>query len=205
MRNLALLGWLGVFVGATSAQQAKSTQFASDKPAKNAPAVSLPAPMPLAAPAPREYEPEQLLRMNECQLIEIYRCGVVCPVPCGYTPGVVIYKPGSKLTVPMSKLMKLTAWQGKYIKCNKMINRQFGIPSIEANIGNGQSWIDGGPTLVFDYSDTSLICNKYRDEVRQVCPGIYLGCMHKREKDSVRIATWFALDARTCGGRCLKK
>ena len=138
--------------------------------------------------------------MDECQLMEIYKTGTVSPVPCGYTPGLVIYNPGSKLTVPVSKLMKLTAWQGKYITCDKMINRQFGVPFIRANISMGQSWIDGGPTLVFDYADTSFICKRYRDEVREVSPGVYLGCMHRRTGDTVRIATWFALDARCEGG-----
>jgi hypothetical protein len=205
MRNLATLGGLLIFVCGASAQDHKKSDFASDIPTKltitQSPA-TLPA-APIAKTAKCDYVPEQLLRMDECQLIEIYKGGSVTPVPCGYTPGVVIFKPGSKLAVPMSKLMKLTAWQGKYITCDKMINRQFGVPSIKADIQQGESWIDGGPTLVFEYYDTSLICKQYRDEVREVSLGIYLGCMHKREKETVRVATWFALDARTCTGGCL--
>ena len=202
MRILAILGWLAIFVGPVSAQEPKKTAFASGPPV-SVTVDPLPAPVPIVIPAPvkGDYVPEQLLRMDECQLIDIYKTGSVAPVPSGYTPGLVIYKPGSKLAVPMSKLMKLTAWQGKYVTCDKMINRQFGVPSIKADIRDGESWIDGGPTLVFDYYDSSLICKKYRDEVREVSPGIYLGCMHRREKDSVRIATWFALDAR-CGKGC---
>jgi hypothetical protein len=83
-----------------------------------------------------------------------------------------------------------------------MVNRQFGVPTISAAIQDGESYIDGRPTLVFDYEDTSLICTRYRDEVREVSPGVYLGVMHKRTKDGPKVATWFALDAR--GDSCCK-
>jgi hypothetical protein len=83
-----------------------------------------------------------------------------------------------------------------------MVNRQFGVPAIKAAVLDGQSWIDGKPTLTFDYEGTSLICGSYRDEIREVSPGVFLGCMHKRQKDGcVKIATWFALDTND-GKRC---
>jgi hypothetical protein len=85
-----------------------------------------------------------------------------------------------------------------------MYNRQFGLPTIQAKIGSGESWIDGQQTVVFDYYETSFVWKQYRDEVREVSPGIYLGCMHKREKDGISIATWFALDAK-CMKNCGKK
>src|SRR5438270_12721747 len=107
MRTLAILGWFGAFVGTISAQDQKKTDFATGKPTTitvtQTPALPLPAPVPVT----REYCPEQLLRMDEWQLIEIYKCGSVAPVPGGYTPGVVILKPGTKLAVPRPKRMKL--------------------------------------------------------------------------------------------------
>jgi len=207
MRILATLGSLAIFTFAALAQD-KKNGFASDKavaPAQLTATVLPPAPL---APPPIKFAldvcPEKLLRMCESELIEVYKCGVPTPVPCGYTPGTIIYKPGSKLSVPTAKLLKFSAWQGKYITCDKMYNRQFCMPTIQAKIGSGESWIDGGPTLVFDYYDTSFVWKQYRDEVREVSPGIYLGCMHKREKDSISIATWFSLDAR-CTKNCGKK
>lgn len=218
MRNLAALGWVGLLTAAVVAQPPLPKEPPPAKPEVGKPApmadpvsvTVLPAaPIPtgprLVVAATPTYEPEQLLRMNEGELVEVYKCGTVSPVPCGYTPGLVIYKPGSKVTVPVSKLMKLTAWQGKYIPGNGlMVNRQFGVPSIKAAISDGVSYIDGGPTLVFDYEDTSLMCKRYRDEVREVSPGVYLGCMHRRPKDGpVEIATWFALDTRCGKSTCL--
>jgi hypothetical protein len=204
MRNLAILGCLWLFVSEISAQDQKNTDFASGKPAKIT-VDSLPAPalIPPPALARRELCPEQLLRMDECQLIDVYKCGSVSPVPCGKTPGIVIYKPGSAITVPLSNLMKYTgSWQGKYITSDTMYNRQFCVPTMKGKIGMAESWIDGKPTLVFDYQDSSLICHKYRDEVREVSPCVYLGAMHRRGKDSVCIATWFVLDARPDKGCC---
>src|SRR5438105_9725375 len=123
MRALAILGCVGAIVGSVSAQEQKKIEFAADRPAPITVTQTPAAPLPVPIPVQREYCPEQLLRMDECQLIEIYKTGSVTPVPCGYTPGIVIFKPGTKLAVPMSKLMKLTAWQGKYVTCDKMINR----------------------------------------------------------------------------------
>jgi hypothetical protein len=118
----------------------------------------------------------------------------------------VIFKPGSCITVPVARVMECTAWQGKYFPCEStMVNRQFGVPTVKANIYAGESWLDGGPSTVFDYQDTSVICCRYRDEVREVSPGVCLGIMHRRGKDGPKIATWFALDARTGQGCCLPK
>jgi hypothetical protein len=206
MRVLATLGSLAIFAGISAAQAPAKSDFATaPKPAADAPSVTI-LPTPTGAsvyPSSMTYTAKCLAKMGECDLIDIYKHGVVTQVPCGYTPGIVIYKPGSIITCPMSKLMKLTGWQGKYIPGDgTMVNRQFWVPAIKAAIMDGESWIDGKPTLVFEYENTSLICNRYRDEIREVSPGVFLGCMHRRQKDGCpKIATWFALD-EGCGKSC---
>jgi hypothetical protein len=207
MRILAILGVSAFAVGLASAQTPPPKTFASERPTPTtSPVISAeqyPAHVRVqivnAGPC---YVPEQLLRMDECQLMEIYKNGVANPVPNGYTPGTVIFRPGSAIVVPASKMFRFTAWQGKWIECGVMTNRQFGVPAIKAAISDGTSWIDGKPSQIFDYEDTSLICARYRDEVREICPGIYLGCMHKRTKSGPEIAVWFALDARKLKGCC---
>jgi hypothetical protein len=37
------------------------------------------------------------------------------------------------------------------------------------------SWFDRKETIVLDYSKTSLIARRVRDEIREVAPGVYLG------------------------------
>lgn len=205
MRFLATLGGMALFVVSATAQTTVQTEFAIDRDGPVPAAASVTAlPAPSSAipvpPAPAGYSAEQLLRMTESQLVELYKCSRPARVPTCYTPGLIIFKPGSCITVPMARVMECTAWQGKYFPCDgSMVNRQFGVPTIKATIYAGQSWLDGGPSTVFDYADTSLICKRYRDEVREVCPGVYLGIMHRRGCDGPRIATWFALDAR--GGK----
>ena len=127
-------------------------------------------------------------------------CRVPGMPPCGYTPGTIIFCPGSAITVPTARVMKATAWQGKTIPGDRtMVNKMFGLPTIKAAITSGDSFIDGRPSVIFDYQDTSFVWRKYRDEVREVSPGVYLGCMHRLGCTGPTVATWFALD--TCHGK----
>lgn len=200
MRGLASLGGMAIIAG-MAAGQAKSTDFASDARPKAVvaqPAITvdvLPAP-PISTRVASElvHTPATLLTMSQPQLIDIYKCGVPSQFPEGYTPGTVIMLPGSVATLPVSKLMKATVWQGKYVNDGVMTNRQFGVPAAKAVIYDGESWIDGNPSLIFDYENTSITFNRYRDEIREVSPGVYLGCMHLRSKHGPKVATWFALD-----------
>jgi len=211
MRFLASLGWIGLWATFAVAQSVGSSDFAVDRSVvvvQPVQVVVLPpaGPAGVAIAAPLAYTPEQLLRMSEGELIQLYKCARPAPVPACYTPGLVIFKPGSCITVPVARVLECTAWQGKYFPCEgTMVNRQFGVPTVKANIYAGESWLDGGPSTVFDYQDTSVICCRYRDEVREVSPGVYLGIMHRRAKDGPKISTWFALDARTGQGGCVSK
>ena len=209
MRYLATLGATAFAAAVGWAQSPVRTDFATDRPRVVVEPVSvtvlpipvLPPPGVLSRPS---YTPEQLLRMSEPELIDLYKCSPPAPVPTTYTPGLVIFQPGSCITVPLARVMECTAWQGKYFPCEgTMVNRQFGVPTVKANIYAGESWLDGRPSTVFDYADTSLVCKRYRDEVREVSPGVCLGIMHRRAKDGPKIATWFALDTRTGKGCAL--
>ena len=141
------------------------------------------------------YSAEQLLHMSECELVQVYKCGVPGMPPCGYTPGKMIFMPGSAITVPTSRVIGATFWQGKMFPGDgTMVNRMFGLPAIKAAITGGESFVDGKPSTIFDYHDTSFVWRNYRDEVREVSPGVYLGIMHWVGWGGPRIATWFALD-----------
>jgi len=50
-----------------------------------------------------------------------------------------------------------------------------GLNLIVAKTYYDQSWMDGKPTIVIDYSSTSLVAGQIRDEIREVEPGLYLG------------------------------
>src|SRR6478609_4961750 len=125
MRILTTLGGVALLAAAALAQPPVKTDFATDtsrRPVEPITVTMLPASMPAPAPlvaapavAPMGYSAEQLLHMTEAELEQVYKCGVPGMPPCGYTPGTIIFCPGSAITVPTARLMKATAWQGKYI------------------------------------------------------------------------------------------
>ena len=47
--------------------------------------------------------------------------------------------------------------------------------AIVAKVYQSPSWLDGKECTVLDYSETSLIAHRVRDEIREVAPGLYLG------------------------------
>lgn len=147
------------------------------------------------------YTPGQLLRMSEAQLIGLYMSSEPGPLPAGYVPGTVILRPGTALTVAASKVFRWTAWQGKYFHDDRMTNRMFGLRAITTPVEIGTSYVDGRPSIVLDYATSRpFFVRKYRDEVREVSPGIYLGIMHRRGECGATIATWFALDGTAACG-----
>ena len=70
-------------------------------------------------------------------------------------------------------------WQGKVFNPEQggLINRilPFRFRAFRAKVYKDASWIDGKQTIVLDYSKTSLLARKVRDEIREVAPGLYLG------------------------------
>jgi len=46
---------------------------------------------------------------------------------------------------------------------------------IRAKVYKAPSWFDQKECIVLDYSHTSLVARKIRDEIREVAPGLFLG------------------------------
>ena len=58
----------------------------------------------------------------------------------------------------------------------------FSLTFIVAKVYRGNSWMDGRPTIVIDYSKTSFFARLIRDEIREVEPGVYLGKVWWRKR-----------------------
>ena len=61
----------------------------------------------------------------------------------------------------------------------------------------GPSWLDGAPSMILDYRGTSRIYGNYRDEIREVAPGLYLGLMYDRTTAPASLKRYFAFDSQT--------
>jgi hypothetical protein len=55
----------------------------------------------------------------------------------------------------------------------------------------GPSWLDGKDCIVLDYSETSLLAQWIRDEIRQIEPGLYLGKVYWNKKRLIDFALKF--------------
>jgi hypothetical protein len=158
------------------------------------------APMAVAAePVPESYPIQgmnDLVRMKRGDLENLYRAAAIgCP-PSGILNGRAIINPGSKLTVPISKVIRLL-WQGKVVSNDDMmVNRVFGMRAVHARVYVGESWLDGKPSVIMDYAGTSKLFPNIRDEVREISPGLYLGLTHKRTDSGPEVKAFFTLENR---------
>ena len=67
---------------------------------------------------------------------------------------------------------------------------------IRAQVFQDQSWLDGAPSLVLDYSRTSRVYAQNRDEIRQVAPGLFLGLMYARTPPQPTLRMYFVLEVQ---------
>jgi hypothetical protein len=66
-----------------------------------------------------------------------------------------------------------------------------GLNAIIAKVYKGPSWLDGKECIVLDYSDTSVVAQWIRDEIREIEPGLYLGKVYWDKKRLIDFALKF--------------
>ena len=122
---------------------------------------------------------QQLLRMSQPQLDELFTSSEAGPIPDGEATGTAIVAPGTRFSPEIARFISHFAWQGKIFDGAKGVLRNkilpFGLSAIIAKVYKADSWLDGKECIVLDYADTSLIAHWIRDEIRQIGPGVYLG------------------------------
>lgn len=143
--------------------------------------------------------PETLRSMPPGSLQALYQgASVPAGLPAGSFKGIPLVATGTAVG-PVASRAARAVWQGKIVRPDggTAVNRFFGLPLIEGRLYQGTSWLDGQPALILDYQGTSRAWDRYRDEIRQVGPDLYLGTMYARERDgSVSPVRWFAFQAR---------
>ena len=120
-----------------------------------------------------------LARMSQPELDDLFRRSPMGDIPDGDALGTAIVAPGTDIELPILVFARWLAWQGKvfYRAQGYLVNKvgPLGVHLIKARVYIAPSWFDGQPAIILDYSKTSLVAHKVRDEIREVSPGMYLG------------------------------
>jgi hypothetical protein len=129
---------------------------------------------------------EDLLNLKDEELDRMFRAGAPGPIPSGNASGEAIIWSGTFWSKVIAKLAHDLAWQGKIFTPNPdgdgatLVNKlgpTGGLHAVVARVYMTTSWCDGKPCVVLDYSKTSLLGQKLRDEIRLIDPvtHLYLG------------------------------
>jgi hypothetical protein len=125
------------------------------------------------------YDAQQLLAMSQTQLDDLFRASPAGDVPNGSANGTAIIAPGTRYSMLIAEVINHFGWQGKvFDAANGLLKNRilaFGVEAIIAKVYPGPSWLDGKQCIVLDYSQTSLVAERVRDEIRLISPGFYLG------------------------------
>jgi hypothetical protein len=141
------------------------------------------------------YDVPQLLTLSQAQLDELFMNSPAGDIPDGEAKGTAIIAPGTKYTAEIAELINHFGWQGKVFDAKRgMLKNRillFGIQAIIAKVYKGPSWVDGKECVVLDYSETSLVAQRIRDEIRLIGPAQYLGVVFWDKKRLIHFALQF--------------
>jgi len=119
------------------------------------------------------------LKMSQADLDALFSAHDAGPIPDGEGKGTAIIAPGTAFSQEIAAAVNLFAWQGKLFDAKHGFLRNhilpFGIKAIVAKVYKDASWLDQKECIVLDYSETSLLASRIRDEIRMIEPGLYLG------------------------------
>ena len=124
-------------------------------------------------------DPSSLVEETIEGLGELFGAGTAGAIPNGRGKGTVLLGTGGRAARVAAALCYALAWRGKVVNARqgrlKNIVTPLGIQAIEAAVYQQDSWYDGEPCIVLDYSKTSFVARKIRDEIREIAPGVFLG------------------------------
>ncbi len=137
-----------------------------------------------------------LTTMSQAELDDTFRNRPMGEIPDGDAQGSAIVAPGTDIELPILWFARWLAWQGKvfYRPQGYLLNKvgPFGFHLIKARVYVAPSWFDSKPAIILDYSKTSLVAHKVRDEIREVSPGTFLGIVFYGTDKTINFVLQFA-------------
>src|SRR3954467_1393494 len=141
------------------------------------------------------HDVEKLLTMSQAELDALFSKSPPGEIPDGEAQGTAIVAPGTTYSQNIAKFINHFAWQGKVFDAKKGVLKNrilpLGFNAIIARVYKGESWLDGKECIVLDYSDTSIVAQWIRDEIRQLDPRLYLGKVYWDKKRLIDFALTF--------------
>ena len=141
------------------------------------------------------YDVPKLLTMSQAQLDQLFTDSVPGEIPNGEGKGTAIIAPGTSYSADIAEIINHFGWQGKVFDAKNGVLKNkilvFGFNAIIAKVYKAASWLDGKECIVLDYSQTSLLAQRIRDEIRSVGPGLYLGKVYWDKKRLIDFALQF--------------
>ena len=142
--------------------------------------------------------PEEFLKLSSGQLDDIFRNSPPGNIPNGEGEGTAIIAPDTVISDPIAKFVQIFTWKGKFFVPDPvdpqratLKNRILPVEvrAIAAEVYRAPSWFDDKECIVLDYSQTSIVAQWIRDEIREVSPGLYLGLVYwgKQKQDAKRL------------------
>ena len=120
-----------------------------------------------------------LLSKTDEELDALFAAAPRGDIPDGEAKGTAIIAAGTSFSDELAQLVSLFAWQGKIFDAEHGFLRNhilpFGLKAIVAKVYYGPSWMDQQDCIVIDYSETSIVASRVRDEIRLIQPGLFLG------------------------------
>lgn len=140
----------------------------------------------------------RLLALSPDELDQAYALAQPGEIPAGSSKGTAIFFPGFPMLNTLMAKVAHCFWGGKVFDAGdaSLKNKVLGaLRLFKARVYKGESYFDGRESIIIDYADTSLVCQRVRDEIRQVGPGLYLGkAFIRQDTGKGFVAVHFALD-----------
>jgi len=134
------------------------------------------------------------LDMSPAQLDELYSSSPAGDIPVGRSRGTAVFWAGRRAAKPFAAVARVLLWQGKVFRPEshdlKNLLSPLSLPGLRAEVYVADSWFDGRPCIVLDYSKSSKAAKHIRDEIRQVGPNEYVGVVYI---DKRRLGVYFWL------------
>jgi hypothetical protein len=131
--------------------------------------------------------PAELRGRSQCDLESVFRQGCAEVPPIGAYRGEILLFTDFYRRPNLARRLSGLAWKGKdFEDGGTFINQFVGMKALRSSVGAGESWLDGQPCVVLEYSDGTPLFGTTRDEIRRIGPDLYLVLLFERSTGQLR-------------------